>query len=134
MSGVYQELQMRADKSFSRKTRGSFYEEKAGEFLKLQGYKLLQKNFRTRSGEIDIICRDKEFISFVEVKARNKNHMVSGLEAVTEAKQKRIKKAALFFVSKSADMPFRFDVVEIIQGNLWREYNLIKDAFDYVDE
>jgi putative endonuclease len=111
--------------------RGSFYEEKAVEFLKLIGYRTLKRNFRSRFGEIDIIAKDKGYTVFIEVKARSGNYLVSGKEAVTAVKIEKLKKAALYYASKDLNRLFRFDVLEIIQGNSWRKYNLIKAAFDY---
>jgi len=50
---------------------GRFYENKAVEFLKINGYKIIKRNFRSRFGEIDIIARDNDYICFVEVKMRS---------------------------------------------------------------
>ncbi|MDP2923023.1 MAG: YraN family protein [Candidatus Omnitrophota bacterium] len=113
---------------------GSFYEKKATVFLVLNGYRILERNFRSRFGEIDIIARDGKYISFIEVKARNKSYLVSGKESVDKKKMEKIKKTALFYASKKTNSFFRFDVLEIIQGNLWRQYNLIKGAFDYTTD
>lgn len=113
---------------------GSFYEKKATVFLVLNGYRILERNFRSRFGEIDIIARDGKYISFIEVKARNKSYLVSGKESVDKKKMEKIKKTALFYASKKTNSFFRFDVLEIIQGNLWRQYNLIKGAFDFSED
>ncbi|MCM8786437.1 MAG: YraN family protein [Candidatus Omnitrophica bacterium] len=113
--------------------KGTFYEEKAVEFLKLKGYKILEKNFKTRWGEIDIIAKDRNYITFVEVKARQKNYMVSGLEAIDKDKKDKIIKVASFYASKNLDRFYRFDVLEIIQHKNCFVYNLIKGAFDSGD-
>ncbi|UCC95330.1 MAG: YraN family protein [Candidatus Omnitrophota bacterium] len=114
-------------------SKGNFYETKATEFLKLKGYKIIERNFKTRRGEIDIIAKDRSFICFIEVKARSRDYFVSGKEAVGRQKQEKIKKAALSYASGRLNDSFRFDVLEIIQGNQWREYTLVKAAFDYTD-
>jgi putative endonuclease len=114
--------------------KGTFYEDKASEFLKLRGYKILERNFRTPLGEIDIIAKESNFVSFVEVKARSKDYLVSGKEAVDIKKRRKIKKTASLYASKNLKRFFRFDVLEIIQGEKWREYNLVKGAFDYTDD
>lgn len=108
-----------------------YYEVKACEFLKLKGYRIIRNNFRSRFGEIDIIARDADSISFIEVKARNAGYLYSGIEAVTHWKREKIKKTARLYVSrvKNKDQAFRFDVLEIIQGRSWRQFNLIKNAF-----
>jgi putative endonuclease len=89
---------------------------------------------RSRFGEIDIIAQDKAFIVFVEVKARSKDYLVSGKEAMTKNKIEKIKKTALFYAGKNLERFYRFDVLEIIQGKFWRQYDLLKGAFDYTIE
>ena len=110
---------------------GSFYEKKAVEFLKLIGYRILERNFRSRFGEIDIIAKDKGCTVFIEVKARSRDYLVSGKEAVTAQKIEKLRKTALYYSAKDLNRLFRFDVLEIIQGSSWRQYNLIKAAFDF---
>ncbi|MDD5195224.1 MAG: YraN family protein [Candidatus Omnitrophica bacterium] len=114
--------------------RGVVFEEKAVEFLKLKGYKILKRNFKGLCGEIDIIAQDKETVVFIEVKARSCFYRVSGLEAVDRAKRDKIRKTAKTYASKNLNKLFRFDVLEIIQGNNWRQYNHIKDAFSMDEE
>lgn len=110
--------------------KGKFYEDRAVDYLKLKGYRILKRNFRSPYGEIDIIAKDKDYTCFVEVKARSSSYLVSGLEAVDFRKIERIRKTALFYTSGKPDMLSRFDVLEIIQNKDFREYNLIKGAFD----
>lgn len=114
----------------SKKYKGSFYEKKAREFLKLNGYTVLRNNFFSRWGEIDIIAKDGIFFAFIEVKARKKDSQIRGLESVDVKKRERIRKTALLYVSGRKDNFYRFDVLEIIHGESWRQYNLIKNAFD----
>ena len=114
--------------------RGAFYEDCAVTFLTLKGYKVLKRNFRSYCGEIDIVARDKEAIVFVEVKARSTDFRVSGLEAVDRRKRERLRKTALAYTSSNPDGFFRFDVLEIIQGQSFRQYNLIKAAFTMDEE
>lgn len=114
-------------------TRGAFYEGKAEEYLKRKGYKILEKNFRTPRGEIDIIGRDHSAIAFIEVKARHCSFWIAPEEVVTRVKQKRLVDAARMYIVTHANYPYRFDVVSIIQGNQWRIYRLFKNAFT-VDE
>lgn len=108
----------------------NFYEEKAVEFLKLIGCRILTRNFRSRFGEIDIIARHQGYTVFIEVKARSGDYLVSGKEAVDAAKMEKIKKTALYYAAKDSNRLYRFDVLEIIQGKFWRQYNLIEAAFD----
>ena len=61
---------------------GSLYEERATEYLKTKGYRILERNFRNRMGEIDIIAKDGAYFCFIEVKYRTSNRYGSPLEAV----------------------------------------------------
>jgi len=106
------------------------YEEKAAEFLKIKGYKLICRNFRTRFGEIDIIAKDGDWIAFIEVKARGENYLVSPKEALNLHKQKKIKLAALEFVKSKPNQCFRFDFVGITDHRDYLSYELIKGAFE----
>lgn len=99
------------------------------ELLRINGYTILENNFHSRWGEIDIIAKDNKFISFIEVKARKKDSLVRGLESVDIKKREKIRKTALFYASGRENNFYRFDVLEIIQGEYYRQYNLIKDAF-----
>ena len=103
-----------------RKT-GSEMEEVAAEYLTEHGVRILERNFRSREAEIDIIGKDGETLIFVEVKAR-KAGKKSGeaSEAVGTAKQKRICRCADFYMHEKGIDPFgtmiRFDVVAITEG------------------
>lgn len=114
--------------------RGAFYEECAVTFLTLKGYRVLKRNFKSSFGEIDIIAQDKKAIVFVEVKARSSDYRVSGLEAVDRRKREKLRKTALVYTKTNPDGFFRFDVLEIIQGRSFRQYNLIKAAFTMDEE
>ena len=111
---------------------GKEYERKAQDFLKLKGYKIIQANFSTRFGEIDIITRDKDCICFVEVKARGKKYLYHPFAAVDERKARRIVKSAKIYIAKKKlfNENFRFDVVGIVSGEKFYAYQLIKGAFD----
>ncbi len=96
------------------KVKGFFWERVAAFYLLLKGYRILGFNYRTRFGEIDIICRDGETIVFVEVKYRKSERFGSAEEFVTEKKIERIIKTARQFISeKRLEGTFRFDVVAI---------------------
>jgi len=113
--------------------RGKYYELKACEYLKLKGYRILTTNFRTKGSEIDIIAKDKGYIVFVEVKGRRKGSLVSGFEAVDRSKQKKIERGAKIYSQTNPDASYRFDVLNIEEGENFRKYDLIKGAF-YLDE
>lgn len=95
-------------------------EELAVRYLMLNGYLILHRNFRCRIGEIDIIARKNDVLTFVEVKTRNT--IVTGLpaEAVTFAKQQKIRRVAQYYMLIEGllnNMPIlSFDVIEIVKN------------------
>ena len=108
---------------------GEAGENRACRFLKLKGYKIVDKNFRTRFGEIDIIADYNDILCFVEVKARSYSSYGKPEEFVDRRKRAKIEKTALGYISKNniqaTDM--RFDVVSVNLNN--GECNLIANAF-----
>ncbi len=94
---------------------GIYGELVSARYLRKKGYKILQTNFHSRFGEIDIIAQTDETLIFVEVKTRVADSLVRPMEAVTLAKQRKIKSAALFYLSKTEkEMDVRFDVIEVL--------------------
>lgn len=111
----------------SRKT-GARYEQTAAEYLKRQGMSILEQNFMSREGEIDLVARDGEYLVFVEVKYRRDALKGDPAEAVGYYKQQHIRKAARYYLYSRGygeDTPCRFDVV----GILGDEIRWIRDAF-----
>lgn len=96
-------------------------------YLKKNKYRILETNFHSNTGEIDIIAQDKEYIVFVEVKTRVSYMYGRPSEAVDERKQYKIRRVAEAYIKENRlfDYPCRFDVVEVLDG----EINHIKDAF-----
>jgi len=110
---------------------GSEFEEKAVKELENLGYKIIDRNFYCKAGEIDIIAMDDGYLCFIEVKYRTDSSEGDPLEAVDARKIKRICKSASFYLTRYGypdDTPVRFDVVAFL-GN---EVKLIKNAFDYI--
>ena len=116
-----------AQKNFYKKFFGKIGEKKAGEFLKKKGYKILETNYKTHVGEIDIIAQDGEYTVFVEVKTRSSNEYGAPSEAVNGKKREKYKKVASEYLikTKNTESAARFDVIEIENG----EINHIIDAF-----
>ncbi len=116
-----------AQKNFYKKLLGRVGEKKAVDFLKGKGYKILETNYKTHIGEIDIIALDKDTTVFIEVKLRANYDYGSGAEAVNAKKQEKYFKVATEYLLRTnkMDTPCRFDVVEIEDGQI----NLIIDAF-----
>ncbi len=111
---------------------GKLGEEAAVGLLKDNGYKILQKNYKTKLGEIDIIAKDKDTICFIEVKTRQTDRFGSPCEAISKFKQRQISKAALTFLKEKniLDKKARFDIVSIIYSKEKPKLDLIRDAFE----
>ena len=112
-------------------TRG---ERLAARFLRRNGYKILYRNFRGRSGgEIDIVCRDNDTLVFVEVKTRTGEDFGRPFDAVSREKQKRISRGGLAWLRllDNPEILFRFDVVEvIIAPEAEPRLELLRNAFE----
>lgn len=119
--------------SFKRLFLGKSGEEMAARYLRRQGYRLLEKNFRTKNGEIDIIAQDKDTIVFAEVKTRKSDFLDSPLDAVTRSKQRQISMVAQEYLSKTDlfDVCARFDVIGIqLSENTPARIEHIENAFE----
>ena len=100
-------------------------------FLKKQGYKIIEQNYRTRIGEIDVIAKDRDTLVFIEVKTRESIEYGMPFEAVNRAKRRKIANVALLFLKTLKEIPpCRFDVVSIHMKDNRHELELIKDAFE----
>ncbi|MCD8299957.1 MAG: YraN family protein [Clostridiales bacterium] len=109
---------------------GTAYEEKVTGWLTQHGYRILERNFRCKLGEIDIIAQRGRIISFVEVKYRKSDSCGIPAEAVDHRKQVRISNVASYFLyirHYPYDMPCLFDVASVTPDGI--EY--IENAFSY---
>lgn len=94
--------------------QGKQGEEHAANFLKKNGYKILDRNYRCRLGEIDLIAGKNGMVVFVEVKLRKNDRFAGAMEAVNFSKQQKLRKTALLWLAeKQSSAPCRFDVVEV---------------------
>lgn len=112
---------------------GTYGEHMAEKFLLTKGHKILTKNFRCRSGEIDIISSYDNYICFTEVKTRYNSVFGIPCESVTLTKIKRIRNTAKFYIyiNKLFKNNFKFNVVEIMLDKSTNDYsiNFIENAF-----
>ncbi len=107
---------------------GNIYEELACKYLISLDFKILDRNFRTKEGEIDIIAKDKDYLVFVEVKYRKNNKLGKSIEAVTNKKVLQIKKLAkiyLYINNYSQNTNIRFDIIGIDGSRI----SFLKNAF-----
>ena len=106
---------------------GRYGEKLAAEYLQKNKYRIVERNFNCKYGEIDLIAWDGNCVIFVEVKARKDDQFGMPREAVNWHKQQTIVKCATYWLykNKQTGVPVRFDVVEVLDGSI----NHIKDAF-----
>ena len=109
---------------------GQYAEEQARTHLERQGLRLLERNYRCRQGEIDLIMRDGEALVFIEVRYRKSAAFGSAIETVTAQKQRRLLATARHYLQANrASSPCRFDVVGITGQSPGTQIEWIKDAF-----
>ena len=103
----------------------------AVDFLKQKGYRIIDRNFKTSLGEIDIIASDRETLVFIEVKTRESLQYGQPFESVTGVKRRKIANAALLYLKKLKDLPeCRFDIVSVYYKKGHSVIELIKGAFE----
>jgi len=115
-----------------KKELGKKGEEIAIRFLKKNGYKIIERNYVCKVGEMDIIAREKDTLVFIEVKTRTSTAFGPPQLAVNSTKQMQLSKVALYFLKEKCleDIKARFDVVAIVVRPKEEEIELIKNAFD----
>jgi len=119
--------------TFARISSGKKGEGLADAYLKRNGYKILEKNYKTALGEIDIIAGDKDSVCFIEVRSKNSFYFGLPEETITAKKQAQISKAALAYIKRYSleDKNCRFDVVCVQNVDSPKpEIKLIKNAFE----
>ncbi|MDE1920513.1 MAG: YraN family protein [Candidatus Omnitrophica bacterium] len=120
----------------SNKTLGVYGESLARQYLLDQGYRILEENFRSKLGEIDLIAKDGKTICFIEVKTRQSLDQGQPYEAVTSWKIRKLSQlAALYLKYKygSLEIPSRFDVVSIIRDKTGlAQIQHLKNAFEAI--
>ncbi|MBD5083385.1 MAG: YraN family protein [Clostridiales bacterium] len=110
---------------------GKLAELKACDYLQKKKYILLEANYRSRFGEIDLIMKKGKYICFIEVKMRNEKSIASPSEFVDYHKQKKILTTAQIYLStNSTDLQPRFDVIEVFtENNKIKSIKHLENAF-----
>ncbi len=114
------------------KSIGDYGERCAARYLRKNRYKIIERNYKTKISEIDIIATDGDCLCFVEVKTRSNTDYGLPCEAVDSRKRHQIIKGAMsYMVKHHIDSAVRFDVVEVYTGGMFKKprINLIKNAF-----
>ncbi len=123
----------RRPKQLPKNHAGADAEAAAAQWLQTRELVFIERNFRCRGGEIDLIMRDRHMLVFVEVRLRSRTRFGSGSESVTTTKQRRIVQAARYYLNMHpaySDLACRFDVLAATSsddGALAWEW--VRDAF-----
>jgi putative endonuclease len=110
--------------------QGQAGENQACRYLEIRGLILIERNYRCRMGELDLIMRDGEYLVFVEVRSRSNRNYGNPAETVTRYKQNRLIRTAAYYLQRhQLNVPCRFDIIAISnpQNKIYLEW--IKDAF-----
>lgn len=119
----------------TRKKLGNRGEKIAANFLRKRGYRIIEKNYHSRLGEIDIVARENDSVVFVEVKTRRSTDFGLPEEALSYDKRRRLTKVAMGYLAhrRIEDINCRFDVVSILMDDKKvrkvKHVELIKNAF-----
>lgn len=112
--------------------RGDLGEDAAARYLAAKGVRVLERNWRFRQWELDLICRDGDTIVFVEVKTRGSGALGSPADGLGRKKQARLVKAASQYLSRNGlwDEPCRFDLAAVIDTGTSLDVEHTENAFD----
>lgn len=113
---------------------GKIAELKTAIYLRKKGYNILEHNYRSRFGEIDLVVSNDDYVIFVEVKQRSEGSIALPREFVDENKQKRIIATASKYISQyDIKSQLRFDVVEVyVKNNKIKSIKHLENAFSLV--
>ncbi len=106
---------------------GARNEDRAADYLAAVGYTIVERNFETKIGELDIVARERDALCFIEVRSRQSDQFGSAVEAVTWKKQQRVSRMAAIYLRQRRPRfdECRFDVVAITGDHV----ELIRDAW-----
>lgn len=117
-----------------RRDTGLLGEKLAKDFLTRRGYHIIETNYRTRDGEIDIVARCKDTLVFIEVRAKKGLSFGTPEESITEAKMEKLRRVAEHYHQTHEGLPasWRIDVVAVRmdKGGKVRSINLIQNAIE----
>jgi putative endonuclease len=109
-------------------SKGATGEQLAADYLQRRGLKLIERNFRVRGGEIDLICRDGRTTVFVEVRLRSSRGFGGAAASITAAKRARLILAARHWLLRHGETPCRFDCI-LLDGLDPQNIEWLRDAF-----
>lgn len=122
-------------KPISNRALGDLGETIAEDFLKKEGYRILERNARSPLGEIDVVAKDGKVLVFVEIKTRRNLSCGYPEEAINANKRKRLSRLASWYLCRfgGTSEPVRFDVLSILlRSDEKPRIRLIRNAFEYM--
>ena len=122
-------MQAKQPDAEDRLAAGASAEDLAAAFLARQGLRIVERNWRVRGGEIDLICEDRGSLVFVEVRLRRRSDLGGAGASITHAKQRRLILAARHYLAGKRERACRFDAV-LLDGLEIANIEWIKNAFD----
>ncbi len=118
----------------NRRKTGHKIEAEVAHWLAHQGIEIIEQNYQSQAGEIDLIGFDKDILVFFEVRYRHEKHLVSAEESVTRKKQNRILRTAQHYLQYAWQKPIprcRLDVIAVNSRSDQLSYNWIRNAFSH---
>ncbi len=112
----------------TRQAQGAAAEQLAADYLQDRGLRLIERNFRVRGGEIDLVCRDGASTVFVEVRLRSHKDFGGAAASITATKQARLVLAARHWLQRHGETPCRFDCV-LLDRLEPKNIEWLRDAF-----
>jgi putative endonuclease len=112
----------------TRQAKGAAAEQLAADYLVRQGLYVIERNFRVKGGEIDLICRDGKTTVFVEVRLRTRSDFGGAAASITATKQARLILAARHWLLRHGETPCRFDCM-LLDGLESKNIEWLRDAF-----
>jgi len=117
------------DSDTLRKKRGTDAEAAAAAFLEKNGLRVIERNWRCRLGEIDLVLRDRDMIVLVEVRLRTHSAFGGAAASIDRRKQAKLAAAARLYLARQPDRPCRFDVILMADAE-GRDIEWIRNAFE----
>lgn len=112
----------------TRQAKGEAAEQLAADYLVRQGLSVIERNFRVKGGEIDLVCRDGKTTVFVEVRLRSRADFGGAAASITTTKQARLILAARHWLLRHGETPCRFDCM-LLDGLESKNIEWLRDAF-----
>ncbi|MET3207678.1 UNVERIFIED_CONTAM: putative endonuclease [Paenibacillus sp. PvR008] len=106
---------MRTGGKDQRKAKGALGEQAAASFLENLGYRIIERNWRCRSGEMDLIAAQEDILVFIEVRSRSSSNYGTPAESITARKITQVRQTAAVYLHMNGigDIPIRFDMISV---------------------